>query len=68
MVRRFESEYQYISLFQGWGTDSDGSDKLFEIEVPVVSNTVCQEAMKNYINVSFKHKLYEFTTKISDNC
>ena len=72
MVRRFVSEYKDITHFKGWGAtnSSSSSDKLLEVEVPVVSNTVCQEAMQNvqnFPNVSFKHKLLVFTTKISDN-
>ena len=66
---RITRHYHFI----GWGytnsSFSSPSDKLLEVEVSVVSNAVCQEAMKNFTNynVSFKHKLYEFTTKIWDN-
>ena len=52
---------KYINHFEGWGTTSFGgstSDKLFEVEVPVVSNAVCNLAMS--INVSFNHKILAY--------
>ena len=59
MVRRFESEFKKINHLIGWGSTSFvglTSDKLLEVEVPVVSNSVCNAAMPSII-VSFKHKL-----------
>ena len=49
---------KYIDHCEGWGTTSFGgstSDKLLKVEVPVVSNAVCNLAMS--INVSFNHKI-----------
>ena len=49
MVIRFESRHRAYNSFEGWGLTT--SDKLLEVEVPVVSNVVCQAAMD--ANVSF---------------
>ena len=46
----------------GWGTTSFGgsiSDKLLEVEVPVVSNAVCSAAMQNtVIHIKVEHSSF----------
>jgi hypothetical protein len=48
----------------GWGTTSSGgatSDKLLEVEVPVVTNAVCKTAMQTDVSVFFYNKTITFT-------
>ena len=47
--------------FSGWGTTSFGgsvSDKLLEVRVPVVSNTVCSQVMQNTVMFIIFYNLY----------
>ena len=58
-----------IDYFEGWGGFTSG--KLLEVKVPVVSNTVCQEAFQNMtddvsLNTNYTYLQLRFQFEISD--